>query len=739
MGWVNKGEVMTKILRERQRAVGLRPLVAALVALTVMGVVSVSGSGVASIATATCATPNTLDASGVNGGQSNFEIDAATVGGTTKKPVFSAGANLTLDGSSPCLDWTTSAAGAGNNDSLLTGVLAKADQPSGSGDDSFTQGTSEGDTTPTISSGSIPPNKSDLQKFGVYRESNASGKFLDLFWSRVNAPSGTVDMDFELNKVVCDGTATTCSSNGSGQFVIPLRSDGDRLITYDLANGGTNPTISIYTWSGDSSSGSWTNGTVISGAAGEALGSINFSSILTADGGGLGAKDPLTFGEVSISYKALFGSSGTSGCGSFGSVFLKSRSSNTFTDELKDFVAPEAVQITNCTTVATTATNGTKATAKTLSASNTIGDTATLSGASSPTGTMSFAAYGPFDPTTASSGDTCTDPNPSATPAVAGNRVYQVSGLALTGPDADGNYSASTTFIPTAPGRYEWKASYSGDPGNGASSGTCPDPDATELSYVKATPGLTTTLHDTTIAVGSSTYDGSSFTGVASGWPNPTGTVTYTVYTNTTCTTAATTGAGNQIDGQPAAVTVNGDGTIPNSGSVTFQATGDYYWQASYGGDDNYNAAKSPCTALTNEHLVVNQLNSTISTAQGWYPNDTATIDHSGGNVVFTLYKNDNTCSVGANIVYGPTGNKSVTGTGAGGTAPFEASTTNWPGSADSATVTPFGVTAVASGDKYYWKAAYTAGDQQHKNVTSSCQEVTTFTSLDNGSSVTSP
>ena len=39
------------------------------------------------------------------GGQSNFEIDAAAVGGTVKKPVFTAGANLTLDGASPCRDW----------------------------------------------------------------------------------------------------------------------------------------------------------------------------------------------------------------------------------------------------------------------------------------------------------------------------------------------------------------------------------------------------------------------------------------------------------------------------------------------------------------------------------------------------------------------------------------------------------------------------------------------------------
>jgi len=105
--------------------------------------------------------------------------------------------------------------------------------------------------------------------------------------------------------------------------------------------------------------------------------------------------------------------------------------------------------------------------------------------------------------------------------------------------------------------------------------------------------------------------------------------------------------------------------------------------------------------------------------------------------VVFTLYKNS-ACITAANVVYGPTGAKSVAGTGAGGTAPYKASTTNWTGSSDSGTVAPFSVTSVTGGDRYYWQAAYTSGDAQHKNVTS-CTEATTFTSLDNGSSVTSP
>ena len=514
---------MTELLKEKQRAARRHPLAALLALLAAIAVVvSIAGSGVASTLTATCATNGTLDATAVNGGQSNFEIDAAVVGGTVKKPVFTAGANLTLDGASPCLDWTTAAKGLGNNGSLTAGVIVKPDKASGSGDDSFTQGTDENDTTPTIASGSIPPNKSDLQDFGVYRESNSTGKFLDLFWSRVNAPSGTVDMDFELNQKVCDGTAANCSANGSGQFILPLRSSGDRLITYDLANGGTNPTISIYSWSGNSSSGSWANGQVISGGTHEALGSINFDSIATADGGGLGAKDGLTFGEVSVSYKALFGSGGTTGCGSFGSVFLKSRSSNTFTDEMKDFVAPQPVQITNCTSLSTSASNATAATAQTIG--GTITDTATLSNAQSPTNGVVFKAFGPFDPATASSGDTCNDSGASA------NLRYTSSpAIALTGPDASGNYTASVpasganSFTPAAAGRYEWIASYAADANNGGSGGLCGDGGEQSL-VAPVTPAIATTASNATSAtaqtLGSAVTDGRrTLTGTAKSSP----------------------------------------------------------------------------------------------------------------------------------------------------------------------------------------------------------------------------
>src|SRR5262249_6091678 len=167
----------------------------------------------------------------------------------------------------------------------------------------------------------------------------------------VQNPSGTTNMDFELNQKFCDPTAnpTNCANNGSGVTPeTPLRTANDKLITYDLSKGGTVPTISIRTWSGSA----WGTATVISGGANpNALGSVNTAGLAATDTGGLGTQDAYTFGEAAINYNQLFPQG--SGCTSFGGVYLKSRSSDSFSAEIKDFVSPEKASVTNCTALTT--------------------------------------------------------------------------------------------------------------------------------------------------------------------------------------------------------------------------------------------------------------------------------------------------------------------------------------------------------------------------------------------------
>jgi Prealbumin-like fold domain len=236
---------------------------------------------------------------------SNFEIDTD--------------ANLKVDDPAPSTDWAN------------VTEARKADTASGPTDESFGQGTKEDTAVPSVVDGSIPPNKSDLKFFGVYQEGGSSSGFLNLYWSRVQDPTGTTNMDFEFNQ------STTTSANG----VTPVRTAGDLLIIYDLAQGGTRPVLSLRTWTGSA----WGPATNLT-ASNKATGSINTSPIPGADADGLGAHSARTFGEAQLALSALFPD--PSVCKSFGSAYLKSRSSDSFTAALKDFVPPVGVNISNC-------------------------------------------------------------------------------------------------------------------------------------------------------------------------------------------------------------------------------------------------------------------------------------------------------------------------------------------------------------------------------------------------------
>src|SRR5262249_367694 len=70
------------------------------------------------------------------------------------------------------------------------------------------------------------------------------------------------------------------------------------------------------------------------------------TTAITPTPGGIGiTASPRTFGEAQIDFDAI--TAGTTGC--FASAYLKSRSSDSFTAALKDFIAPVALNI--CGTV----------------------------------------------------------------------------------------------------------------------------------------------------------------------------------------------------------------------------------------------------------------------------------------------------------------------------------------------------------------------------------------------------
>src|SRR5215217_121516 len=595
----------------------------------VLAMATIAFVGMASAQSTTCTTANVLAGS-------DFEIDTS--------------ANLKVDGAAPCIDWLAD----GTRSALRSGVLTKNDKLSGTTDDSFGQGTSENDANPTIVDGSIPPNKSDLKTFGVYTETGSSAKVLELFWTRINSPQGTTNMDFELNQKFCDpsATPTNCADNKHQPPETPIRTTGDKLITYDLSNGGTVPTISIRTWNGTA----WGPASVISGGANaQALASVNTSSIAANDSGGLGTLDPFTFGEAAINFNALF--SGNQ-CGKFGSAYLKSRSSDSFQAELKDFIGPRQVNISNCTSLVTNATPE-------VTIGSPIHDTATLSGAAANAGgTITFKTY---------------------SDASCSTLVFTSGPVTVNG---NGNYTSTPDFTPTAVGTYYWTASYSGDLNNAKSETTCGD--ANESSVVnKAKPSLVTNATPE-VTIGSPIHDTATLSGAAA---NAGGTITFKAYSDASCSTLVFTSG---------PVTVNGNGNYTSTPDFTPTKAGTYYWTASYGGDLNNKSASTAC-GDANESSVVNKAPSNISTAQTLRPQDSVTLSASAGgtptgSVTFELFgPNDPTCS---------------------GAALYTETVPLTNGTATTSN-TSFSVSSAAA-DTYRWKVVY-GGDATHNGATSAC------------------
>src|SRR6266540_68757 len=197
------------------------------------------------------------------------------------------------------------------------------DLPSGTGDNSFGQGTKEDDPNVTVVSGSIPPQKSDLTRFYVGSEFVTGSNFLYLAWERSNV-LGSANMDFELNQKTQPNLTTT------GPKLLN-RTAGDLLITFDFGGSGA-PVLGLLTWVTSGSASQcfsansvpcWGNRVNLS-AAGFADGAVNSVSVLDPISG---ATLPAgTFGEaaVNLTSSGVF-PAGT--CEAFGSVFLKSRSS----------------------------------------------------------------------------------------------------------------------------------------------------------------------------------------------------------------------------------------------------------------------------------------------------------------------------------------------------------------------------------------------------------------------------
>jgi hypothetical protein len=206
------------------------------------------------------------------------------------------------------------------------------DLPTGTGDNSFGQGAKEDNVATTVVSGSIPNSKADLAQFYEGNEQVGGNIFLYLGWTRANT-SGTTNFDFELNQAAQPDLTTP----GPKTLV---RTNGDLLINYLFQGQGT-PQIAIRQWSGSA----WSAPVDASAFSEAAINLIQVANPLPT--GTPNPIPPLQFGEVALNLTAA-GIFPSGVCKAFGSVYVKSRSSTAFNSEIKDFIAPVPINISNC-------------------------------------------------------------------------------------------------------------------------------------------------------------------------------------------------------------------------------------------------------------------------------------------------------------------------------------------------------------------------------------------------------
>ena len=652
---------------------------------------------------------------------------AALVSAVAAAPTFANIAPSTFDAlngdiattGSGLTDWVDLT--ADTDDNLTSGQwTSKDDVPSGQNDDSFTQGTWENTEPPVPSTGSVPPNKSDLTRFyiGVEKAGDEDKPFLYLGWLRVLNPKGTTNMDFEFNQ------SETLSANG----VTPVRSHGDVLVEYKLAKGGETPIIYVYKWNdgtgtedanypgceGSTSYPCWSERRDVT-AAGGAEGSVNAVTIDDPTTGDqflpTGEADPYTFGEASLDLEAtgLF----TDGqCTTFGSAYLKSRSSDSFTAALKDFIAPKEINLSNCgqfTVVKQTENDAAGdfdfAVSPSAGSANADGSGGAVTGGTLADG-ESFTAYnvqpGAYDITetvttgwkldsvvckeadgttdngsaitdgktisvSADSNITCTFTNSKQRGSILVAKVVTATDVRIDGAsfalDADGDTASTNdqTAIPAVEGEtglycidgllfgdytvVETAApeGYADAVGTktvsvGAAS-TCSgrDPSQPDATFENQKIPTIVTSAQTPVTVGETITD----TATLGGGYNPTGSITFTAYSDDTCETEVFTDTVSVDSG-------NGDYV---SGAYTTTAAGTIYWIASYSGDDSNTSASGECGDAGESSVVDKEKPTIVTSAQtpvtvGETITDTATLGggyNPTGSITFTAYSDD-TC-----------------------------------------------------------------------------------------------
>ena len=245
-----------------------------------------------------------------------------------------------------------------------------------------------------------------------------------------------------------------------------------------------------------------------------------------------------------------------------------------YADEFGDEVANLATNTTVSTTLSGGGQNGASIA---VPQGTPVTDTASIGGSGGPsaTGSVSYEIF--------------------ANSSCAGGATAAGSGT-VSGGVAGG--SSASVAAGLAPGKYYWRASYSGDVGHEPSASPC----GSEVLTVLA-PTSTSTVQSgggisgasLTLPQGTAVTDQARVAGTLAA--NATGTVAYTLYKDSKCTAAVTSSVGSVVKG------------VASSSSAVKLKAGTYYWKAVYSGDSADVGSTSACGS---EVLVVAEQDSNL-------------------------------------------------------------------------------------------------------------------------------
>jgi hypothetical protein len=555
----------------------------------------------------------------------------------------------------------------------VPGLHAGFDLPSGTGDNSFGQGTKEDNPAVTTVSGSIPPNKSDLTRFYEASEVGTNNhNFLYLAWERSNV-LGSANMDFEINQAATPGLGSP------GAHTIN-RTAGDLLVTFDFTNGGGKPTLGLLFWltaAAGNNAGQcfssktlpcWGNQETLNGS--DSIGAVNNLDPVTdplfpASPNYINPVPALQFGETAIDLTGA-GVFPPGTCEAFGSTFIKSRSSASFTAEIKDFIAPVPVNINNCGEVKIikqTDPRGQSQVFNFTSASQKLPQSSTAGGVACPgnsaAGVQADGSFclndtgntgktlGSTDPAQNSTGNTVDEANlQQGTYTVSEGTVpggFTFESLNCTADAASG--STVTTSAKTATINLKPSGVVTCVYVNQLNTATL----ATQVS--NAGPVFpSTAVHDTATVTGNQTAD------------TPSGTVTFFLCSQVPAGGSCNTGGTNIGTGTLSGSGATASATSPDVNSAASPLTpGTYCFRAEWPGDTNYPGALKEFGAAT-ECFTVKVIGTTTVTTPSVGKNGTATFGSSvtdtavvtaaqtgdgfpSGTVTFSICDPTQTCS----------------------------------------------------------------------------------------------